>query len=894
MIGKHLSHYLIESELGRGGMGIVYRAHDTKLDRTVAIKVLPAAALTNEGDRARFYREAKAAASLTHPNIAVVHAVDEAIPEGASSEDLRPFIAMEFIDGETLEDRINKSPLKLGDAVRIACEIASGLQLAHEKNIVHRDIKSANVMLTSKEVAKILDFGLAQTAASTKLTRMGSTLGTVAYMSPEQARGEEVDSRTDIWALGAVLYEMITGTSAFPGDYEQAVVYSILNQDPEPLTALRTGVPMELERITNKCLAKEAKLRYQHCDDLIADLNAIDPDLLKQGSGSRTVVTVPVGEESVQQVLEVQQKWILPTAILAAVFLTFVATWFSMTRFDGEGDLHVISRNRVSIESTVEMHPSIHPAGDRIVYAAGTSTDMRLYYRSIEGGIPTRLVENSDVDENYPSYSPDGNLVLFSSLGSIYIVEALGGVKRPIVRPRKTVGVYSFPTWSPDGKAIAYTSNSDSVHFHYLDATEPYLSVASDRSHSLSWSPDGKYLAIVKLNTGHARRGNNYAPSSVWLIDTASGEESRVTSDKYMDQSPRWAPDASGLYFISNRGGGLDLFRQSISADGNAEEEPVRLTVGSSLHSIDVSVDGSRLVVSDLKYRQNIRASEINTSSVVSVNDAENITSGDQVIEGIAISPDGTRIAYDSNARGLAHLFVKSLEGNSPSQISFRDEPDFLYDWSPYSDELSFHTFSAGTRDIGTVSVDNLLRTNVATTQENELWPFWLGDENTLAYHVFTETENVYELIRKRRNERGIWADPEVLADNAYLGATFSPVRNQIAYFSSEGLNLLDPDTGESQLIAAGEILAVSGVRSADTALFARWAIDGSRIYFPVKDANGNQSFWAVNPDSGKSYKVVDLLDLKTGVSLPAVDEHRIYYTISEIESDIWVLELSR
>jgi len=276
MVGKSLSHYKILEELGRGGMGIVYKGEDTKLHRTVAIKVLPAAALSSDNDRARFYREARAAASLSHPNIATVYEIDEAIPEGSNTDDVRPFIAMEFIEGHTLEDRIKQGPMKLEEAVRIAGEITSALEAAHENYIVHRDIKAANVMLTAKGSAKVLDFGLALTAQSTKLTRMGSTLGTVAYMSPEQARGEEVDSRTDIWALGVTLYEMIAGRPPFGGDYEQAVVYSIMNEDPEPLTAVRTGVPMGIEWIVSKCLAKKAADRYQTATDLLVDLRNVD------------------------------------------------------------------------------------------------------------------------------------------------------------------------------------------------------------------------------------------------------------------------------------------------------------------------------------------------------------------------------------------------------------------------------------------------------------------------------------------------------------------------------------------------------------------------------------------------------------------------------------------
>jgi len=266
-------------------MGIVYKAEDTKLDRTVALKVLPASALSSEDDRARFYREAKAAAQLNHPSIAAVHEIDEAVPEGAPSDDKRPFIAMEFIDGETLEDRSKKGPMPLEEAVRIVTQAAQALEAAHEKNIVHRDIKSANIMLTTKGNVKVLDFGLAKTAHSTMLTRMGSTLGTVAYMSPEQARGEDVDHRTDLWALGIVMYELLAGRLPFGGDYEQAVTYSILNENPDPLTAIRTGVPMGLEWIVTKLLAKKADDRYQSARDLIVDLRTVD---LTQSGMSRT------------------------------------------------------------------------------------------------------------------------------------------------------------------------------------------------------------------------------------------------------------------------------------------------------------------------------------------------------------------------------------------------------------------------------------------------------------------------------------------------------------------------------------------------------------------------------------------------------------------------------
>jgi serine/threonine protein kinase/tetratricopeptide (TPR) repeat protein len=267
MIGQIVSHYKIVEKLGEGGMGVVYKAEDTKLKRTVALKFLPPELMRDPGAKERFLHEAQAAAALEHQHICNIYEIDEA-------ED-QIFIVMSCFEGQTLKEKIDTGPLKIDEALKIAIQAAEGLQAAHEKGIVHRDIKSANIMFTVKEQTKIMDFGLAKLKGQTKLTKEGSTLGTAAYMSPEQAQGADVDHRTDIWSLGVVLYEMIAGQLPFKGEYEQAVVYSIMNENPEPLTALRTGVPMELERIINKALSKDPSERYQHADDIVVDLKAL-------------------------------------------------------------------------------------------------------------------------------------------------------------------------------------------------------------------------------------------------------------------------------------------------------------------------------------------------------------------------------------------------------------------------------------------------------------------------------------------------------------------------------------------------------------------------------------------------------------------------------------------
>jgi len=267
MIGKTISHYKILEELGRGGMGVVYKAMDTRLERTVALKFLSPGVIGSVEERARFAHEAKAAAALNHPNICTIYEIDEV--------DGQHFIAMELIEGASLKERVAEGPLPLGEAIDITRQIAAGLEKAHEQGIVHRDIKAANIMITDGGQVKIMDFGLAKARGATQLTREGTTLGTVRYMSPEQARGAPVDHRSDIWSLGVVLFEMVTGRFPFTGEYDQAVIYSIINAEPETLTAIRTGVPVELERIVNRCLEKDPAERYQTARDLDAALHKL-------------------------------------------------------------------------------------------------------------------------------------------------------------------------------------------------------------------------------------------------------------------------------------------------------------------------------------------------------------------------------------------------------------------------------------------------------------------------------------------------------------------------------------------------------------------------------------------------------------------------------------------
>jgi serine/threonine protein kinase len=305
MIGKTISHYKIIEKLGSGGMGVVYKAEDLKLDRLVALKFLPPHFTTSDEEQQRFIHEAKAASSLDHTNICNIYEIDETV-------DGQLFISMAYYEGETLNKKIKEKPLPLEEAIDIAIQISQGLTQAHEKEIIHRDIKPANIMLTKKGVVKVLDFGLAKLAKQTKLTKDGTTLGTIAYMSPEQARGDEVDHRTDIWSLGVILYEMLTGQSPFKGDYDQAVVYSIINDEFEPITGLRTGLPMELEGIITKCLQKSPADRYQHVDELVVDLRSLQRE-------SEYISTPPTKKRS---------KTLFVSSAILLIFILVVTGYF--------------------------------------------------------------------------------------------------------------------------------------------------------------------------------------------------------------------------------------------------------------------------------------------------------------------------------------------------------------------------------------------------------------------------------------------------------------------------------------------------------------------------------------------------------------------------------------
>ena len=416
-------------------MGVVYKAEDTNLDRLVALKFLPDHLLGDEEVRKRFKREAKAAASLDHANVCTVYEIDEV--------DGNTFIAMSLVEGESLDKKIAAGPLTLPEALDIARQIATGLEAAHEKGVVHRDIKPENVMIGESSNVTVMDFGLAQLTQASRLTQADQTMGTTAYMSPEQTQGSGTDLRTDIWALGVVLYEMVTGSQPFQGDYGQAVMYSILNEAPEPITALRAGVPMELEFIVQKCLEKDASDRYSSATEVTTDLGRL-ADKLKSPKSvvAKTVVAAPAARPARTREL----LWMALAGILGLILLSI--SFFFLPNREAAPSVPVRS---FAIDTRLPVASSaISPNGRYIAYeVAGGESERQLQLHDLQRGTSRELPDTRGGIR--PFWSPDSRFVGFGLSDSVVKIEIEDNAVTELASLDAQV---NYGTWRQDGSSV--------------------------------------------------------------------------------------------------------------------------------------------------------------------------------------------------------------------------------------------------------------------------------------------------------------------------------------------------------------------------------------------------------------------------------------------------------